>query len=178
MVVGNIKLYKERIILREFIYEDWIDVHNYASLQKVTQYQPWGPNTKEESKKFVAEVINDASMDPRTRYAFAIEVDSMMVGTGEINVIDFSNKTAELSYIVNPNYWGKNIATDTSKLLIEFGFKTLNLHRIYATCDPRNIASARVLEKVGMTKEGTLRENLKLMSGWRDSYLYSLLVHE
>jgi RimJ/RimL family protein N-acetyltransferase len=69
-------------------------------------------------------------------------------------------------------------ATEVSKLLIEFGFETLNLHRIFATCDPRNVGSYKVLEKIGMTKEGRIREDLLLKDGWRDSLLYSILEQE
>ncbi len=101
-----------------------------------------------------------------------------MVGAGELNIRDFTNRNGEISYIVNPDYWGQGIATDVAKLLIDFGFKELKLHRIYATCDPRNIGSLTVLEKVGMTKEGKIREHLLIKDGWRDSLLYSLLEHE
>jgi len=63
--------------------------------------------------------------------------------------------------------------------VITFGFDTLKLHRIYATCDPRNIGSSKVLEKVGMAKEGILRENMLMKDGvWRDSFLYSVLKQE
>ncbi|MGE7623855.1 GNAT family N-acetyltransferase [Viridibacillus sp. NPDC096237] len=63
-------------------------------------------------------------------------------------------------------------------ILIEFGFGTLNLHRIFATCDPRNVGSSKVLKKIGMTKEGRIREDLLLKDGWRDSLLYSIIEHE
>ncbi|MCJ7842418.1 GNAT family N-acetyltransferase [Lederbergia sp. NSJ-179] len=62
--------------------------------------------------------------------------------------------------------------------MIGFGFGELKLHRIYATCDQRNIGSARVLEKVGMIKGGRIREHLLIKDEWRDSYLYSILEQE
>lgn len=67
------------------------------------------------------------------------------------------------------------MATEAARLLIDFGFKELHLHRIYATCDPRNIASYKVMEKLGLTFEGRMRENLLIKDGWRDSLLYSIL---
>ena len=88
------------------------------------------------------------------------------------------DKIGEIGYILNPEYWGRGFATDVSKLLIDFGFKEYKLHRIFATCDPRNIGSSRVLEKAGMRKEGRIRENLLIKDGWRDSLLYSVLEHE
>jgi ribosomal-protein-alanine N-acetyltransferase len=176
----NIFLSNKRLSLREFIYSDWIDVHKYASQDKVCQYQPWGPNTEEDSKDFVTQVINDATQEPRTRYVFAIvnNENEKMIGAGEFNIRDFTNKIGEVGFIVNPEYWGKGIATDVAKLLINFGFKELKLHRLVATCDPRNIGSSKVLEKVGMTKEGRIREDLLIKDGWRDSLLYSVLEYE
>lgn len=156
----------ERLLLREFTKSDWIDVHKYASQDIVCQYQPLGPNTEEDSKDFVNQVIKDSTQEPRTRFVFAIIYKEIMKGDGEFNVRDFTNKVGEVAYIVNPDYWGKGIATEVATLLINLGFEQLKLHRIYATCDPRNVGSSKVLEKVGMTKEGRIREDLLIKDGW------------
>lgn len=166
------------IVLREFVMDDWIGVHKYASQEMVCKYQPWGPNTEEESKDFVMEVIRDAKQVPRTRFTFAVIFNDILVGAGEFNIRDFSNRAGEIGYIVNPDYWNKGIATEVASRLINFGFIECKLHRIYATCDPRNVVSAKVLEKVGMVKEGTIRDDLLLRDGWRDSNLYSILEQE
>ncbi|PPA70360.1 GNAT family N-acetyltransferase [Jeotgalibacillus proteolyticus] len=171
-------LSNERISLREFTYSDWTEVHKYASQEVVCQYQPWGPNKKEDSKEFVSQAMKDAEREPRIRFVLAIMYKEFLIGAGEFNIKDFTNKVGEIGYIVNPDYWGKGVATEVAALLIDFGFKELNLHRIYATCDPRNIGSSRVLEKAGMVKEGRLREDLLLKDGWRDSFVYSVLEHE
>ncbi|MEK3886696.1 GNAT family N-acetyltransferase [Bacillus sp. FSL K6-3431] len=176
----TLKINTERLYLREIKENDWIDVHKYASQSVVCQYQPWGPNTEEESKAFVKQIIADANKDIRTRFVFAIieKENERMIGTGELIIKDTINRSGVIAYIVNPDYWGKGIATEVAKLLIEIGFKEFHFHRIYATCDSRNIGSSRVLEKVGMTNEGKMREDLLLKDGWRDSLLYSILEHE
>lgn len=173
-------LKSERVIMREIEEKDWVDVHKYASQQLVCQYQPWGPNSEEESEEFVKQVIVDAKKKPRSRFVFAIILrgNGNMIGAAELNIQDYSNKIGEMGYIINPDFWGMGYATEAAKLVIEFSFKNFNLHRIYATCDPRNVASSKVLEKIGMTKEGRIREDLLLKDGWRDSLLYSILVHE
>ena len=160
--------------------KDWIDVHKYASQPIVCQYQPWGPNTEIDSKDFVKQVVEDAKLAPRSRYVFAVfdQENNQMIGSGEFNLRDPSNKVGEIAYIINPDFWGKGIATEVAKLLIEFGFKAFHLHRIYATCDPRNSGSIKVLEKIGMTKEGRMREDLSIQDRWRDSLLYSILEQE
>ena len=177
-MIGILK--SQRVNLREMEEKDWVDVHKYASQEKVCQYQPWGPNSEQESEDFVKQVILDAKKESRSRYVFAIilKENGEMIGAGEINVRDDTNKVGEIAYIINPEYWGIGYATEIAKVLIQFGFNQLKFHRIFATCDPRNIGSSRVLEKVGMTKEGIIRENLLLKDGWRNSLLYSILEQE
>jgi RimJ/RimL family protein N-acetyltransferase len=173
-------LENEIIAFRDLKGSDWVDVHQYASQEIVCQYQPWGPNTEEESQSFVNQALIDSSKEPQSRFVFAIvhKKDASMIGCGEINIRDFQNKAGEISYIVNPAYWGKGIATDVARLLLDFGFKNLHLHRIFATCDPKNIGSSKVLEKCGMMFEGRIRHDLLMKDGWRDSLLYSMLEHE
>lgn len=165
-------------MLKEMNKNDWEDVHRYASLPIVCQYQPWGPNTEEETQDFVKQVLLDATEENRYRYVFSVfeQENGMMIGAGEINIRDY--KVGEIAYIIHPDYWGKGIASEVAKLLLQFGFEKLNLHRIYATCDPRNIGSSKVLQKIGMIQEGRMREDLLIKSGWRDSLLYSILEHE
>ena len=170
----------ERIILREMEIDDWPDVHKYASQAIVCQYQPWGPNSEDDSQFFVKQIKEDAKIVPRSRYVFSVidKNNKRMIGAGELNLRDFNNKTGEISYVINPDYWGKGFATEVAQLLLKFGFLAFNLHRIYATCDPRNSGSIKVLEKIGMVQEGRMREDLLVKDGWRDSFLYSILEQE
>ncbi|NRF89835.1 GNAT family N-acetyltransferase [Paenibacillus frigoriresistens] len=168
------------IYLREFIFSDWIDVQKYASQEIACRFQPWGPNNEEQTQMFVNQVLEDYKKIPRTRYVFAIieQRTEKLIGAGEFNIRDTTNKNGEIAYIVHPDYWGKGIATEVARLLINYGFAEFNLHRIYATCDPRNLGSAKVLEKVGMTQEGKLRDTLLIKDGWRDSLVFGILEHE
>lgn len=171
-------LSNERVALREFAVGDWPAVHAYASQAMVCRYQPWGPNTKIDSQKYVLQAIRDAEQQPRRRYALAMVVNGNLIGAGEINIKDVQHQVGEIAYVVNPAYWGQGIATEVAQILLKFGFRELEIHRIQATCDCRNIGSAKVLEKSGMTKEGRLREHLWIKDNWRDSYLYSILEQE
>lgn len=168
------------IYLRKLRFTDWMNVHAYASQERACRFQPWGPNTDEQTQVFVNQVINDAQEVPRIRFAYAIiELNTEeMIGMVEIIVRSFTDRSGEISYIVHPDYWGKGIATEASRLLLKFGFEKLLLHRIYATCDPRNTGSSRVLLKIGMTYEGRLRDALLIKDGWRDSLMFSILEHE
>lgn len=166
------------IKLREFRLEDWEAVHRYASIDDVCKYQPWGPNTVADSKAYVDDIIRDSKKNPRTRFAYAITESSNVIGACEVNIRSSQNRAGEISYIVNPEWWGRGIATEVAKMLLLFSFRDLELHRVSATCDERNSSSRRVLEKIGMTREGTIRDHLLLQEGWRNSHLFSILVDE
>lgn len=170
----------QRFFMREVKESDWNDVHSYASQEIVSQYQPWGPNTEKDTKEFVKQVIESSKHQPREQFVFALifKENKKLIGAGEISVRDAVNRIGEIGYVVNPDYWGKGIATEVAKALLTFGFTELHLHRIYATCDPRNIGSLKVLEKAGMKLEGRMRENVRLKNEWRDSFLFSLLDYE
>ena len=169
-----------RLYLRECREEDWLRIHSYASDPQVSRYQYWNPQTEVQSQAYVTQIMEDAEAQPRDRYALAIvENDThQCIGVGELSIRDRRNRVGELAYGLHPDYWGKGYATEAAEQLLSFGFLERKLHRIYATSDPRNKGSERVMQKLGMRKEGLLRETILLDEGWRDSLMYSVLEHE
>jgi len=176
----NSKLSTDRFYLREFEENDWPAVHRYAGQEQVSRYQPWGPNTEAESRNYVRQLIEGAAKADRTQFAFAViwKESGKLIGAGELSIQNPANRVGEIGYILHPDYWGQGIATEMAKLLIRYGFDEWNLHRIFATCDPNNTGSQKVLEKVGMVYEGRLRENMRMQNGWRDSMIFSMLEKE
>lgn len=174
------ELSTHRFYLREFEKGDWPAVHRYAALEAVSRYQPWGPNTEEESRTYVEQLLEHAAKADRTQFAYAIvwKENGQLIGAGELFLQDAANRVGEIGYILHPDYWGKGIATEVAELLIGYGFSKQGLHRIFATCDPANAGSKKVLQKTGMMWEGTLRENLRMKDGWRDSLIYGVLEQE
>ena len=85
---------------------------------------------------------------------------------------------ANMGYVLRRDAWGQGYATEAARALAGFGFEALGLHRVFATCDVENHRSARVLEKVGMRREGTMLEHMWIRDRWRDSFLYAILEHE
>lgn len=169
-----------RLLLRDFHAEDWQDVHAYASLPEVCQFQAWGPSTPEESRAHVARRAASAQTNPRVEFHLAVVLPSTgtVIGEGGIDIRSQRFRQGEISYILHSTYWGRGFATEIASTLLSFGFTSLHLHRIFATCDPRNLASERVLQKVGMHYEGRMRETLLLRDGWRDSALYGFLEQD
>lgn len=168
------------IYLRELKQTDWRDVHAYCSQDRVCRFQAWGPNTPDQTLSFVSQALDDSRKVPRTRFAQAIVAvgTENLIGMVELNIRSHTDRSGEIGYIVHPDVWGQGVATAAAGLMLKFGFEELHLHRIYATCDPRNSGSSKVLTKIGMTYEGRLRDALLIKDGWRDSLMFSMLEHE
>lgn len=169
-----------RLWIRDFVEEDWDSVHSYASNKNVVHFMEWGPNTEEETKNFISMAIDFQQQSPRDNYDLAVILKETgeLIGGGTIKVCNRKHKEAFIGYCFKPKYWRKGYATELGEGLLHFGFNKLNLHRIYATCDITNIGSAKVLEKIGMEREGRLRQHKWIRDRWRDSYLYSILERE
>ncbi len=179
-MVPSLSLTTNRLTIRDFKMSDWQRVHMYASDPEVVKYMEWGPNTADESKDFVRVAIAIQKDSPRRHFDLAIvtNTEDFLIGGCGLYITSSHNREAFIGYCLSRNSWGKGYATEVAKRLLCFGFTQLQLHRIFATCDPLNVASARVLEKCGMQLEGQLRENKLIGKRWRDSLLYAILEHE
>ena len=145
------------------------------ALPEVTQYQTWGPQSYEETQKFINVVLEK---DSNWIYNVLVDPDTDKV-IGAIQLaIDEVNQSAEINFIVHPNYWGDGVATDIAKTIIKYAFKVLKLNRIGAAIDSNNIASGIVLEKLGMKREGMLRKDKLVQDEYRDTLIYGLLRSE
>jgi RimJ/RimL family protein N-acetyltransferase len=167
----------ERLLIREIDHEDAADMQEYASDPEVVYYMPWGPNTLEQTMVFIREKIADQEQNPRVRWEMAVEsvAEGKVVGGIRLSV---HGDQGDIGYCLNRGYWRRGFMTEAVRAIIGFGFRELGLHRIFATCDPRNTGSWSVMEKAGMRREGLMKEQMKFRDGWRDSFLYAILERE
>jgi ribosomal-protein-alanine N-acetyltransferase len=178
--MSNLSLTTDRLVLRDFRMSDLQSMHRYASDPEVVRFMEWGPNTVDESRDFLRMTIRLQKDNPRRHFDLAIVInpDDHLIGGCGIYITSPHNREAFIGYCLRRDSWGRGYATETAGRLLSFGFAQLKLHRIFATCDPLNLASARVLEKSGMQFEGRLRENKLIGNRWRDSLLYAVLEQE
>jgi len=176
----NLILQTERLILRDFREEDWRDAHEYGSDAETVKYMPFGPNTEEETKDFISRALARQKETPRLFYDFAIvkKPGKKLIGSCSINIIDSPNGEAMIGYILHRDYWNKGYITEAARAVVAFGFEQMNLHRIIASCDPENTGSYHVMEKIGMQREGYLRQEKMFKGVWRDFLLYAILEKE
>lgn len=170
----------ERLIIRELTELDIKKVHEYASDPEVAKYVPWGPNTLKETEEFVKECIEYQNQKDRVDFELAViaKSDGNLIGVCGLHISDKENREGWIGYCMNKLYWNKGFGTEIGKILLDIGFNKLKLHRIYATCHPENLGSERVLQKIGMQKEGHLRQHIRYKGHWRDSLLYAILEDE
>ena len=134
------------------------------------------PYTEQDGKEFISAML---SADENKTFAFAIIVDDMVIGSiGIFRQDNIHRQTAELGYYIAEEYWGKGIMTEAVKQICEYVFAKSDIIRIYAEPFAYNIASCRVLEKVGFQYEGTLRSNAVKNGKVIDMEMYSLLKAE
>jgi len=166
------------VALRRLEWSDHEKAHELLSDWTVVRYMLLPLCSKQDSEKFVRQALNEAEGAPwRSIVRAIIDGSGEFVGLCGIAILQGAAE-GEIWYLVAPGHWGRGLATGAAAALIEFGFKELGLHRIWASCLPENPASARVLEKAGMRREGFCRKNLKIHGEWKDSYLYAILAEE
>ncbi|MFD7340201.1 GNAT family N-acetyltransferase [Streptomyces violascens] len=166
------------VTLRKLALNDWQAVHSWAGLEEACRYQSWGPNSEDQTRAFVQTAVEAWSHAQQQRFVYIARFGNELVGMGELHIRSRRHRQGEITYIVHPKAWGRGAGTAIGQELLSRGFGELRLHRIYATCDPRNLASSRLLSKLGMTYEGRHRHTALIRDGWRDSEMFSILEGE
>jgi ribosomal-protein-alanine N-acetyltransferase len=177
MIVKNNKIIESsRLYLRDFRKSDFTAVHEYGSIPEFSQYEQWGPNTEPHSLNFIIEAIKKASHIPRYDYELAVILKSteQLIGSAHIAKDTQESRVGNIGYAINPKFQNQGYATEVARSLIDFGFKSLNLLVIYATCDTRNISSYKVLEKSGMHKVGHTIGDRQIRGQIYDSFRYEI----
>lgn len=162
-----------RLLLRDFTAADWTAVHAYAADPDVVRHMNWGPNTEADTQAFLAQAIALGQRQPRRTYHLAVVIKETgaVVGGATLRMLEADPLSGELGYTLNPTVWGQGYATEVATAILDFGFRTLNLRRIWATCRPDNHASYRILRKVGLAFEEYLQNERQVRGQWVDSFL-------
>jgi RimJ/RimL family protein N-acetyltransferase len=170
------KLITKRLILRPYITSDWHRIHAYSADPDFSKYELWGPNTLEDTHKYVAAMIEQAKAIPRFKFDFAVCLKSngLLIGSCGIRRETETSLVANLGWAINPEFQNQGFATEAARSVIDFGLNELKLKVIYATCDTRNTPSFKVMEKLGMKRVGLIKGTKEVKGHIRDSYRYEL----
>ena len=151
----TVHLLTQRLILREFDDADYDATREIDADPEILRYRTRQEITPAETRAFLVQARAEAAEQPRQRYALAVALreGGRLVGQCGLTIANAAYDEAYLWYSVNRRDWGQGYATEAASRLLRFGFEDAGLRRIFAECDPDNLASARVLEKIGMGPE-------------------------
>lgn len=167
-----------RLAIRELTAADADAVQRCAGDPEVVRHLPFGPNTPDQTRAFLDRVLVGQGERPRPDHEMAICQDDELVGCVRISIRSPEHRQGDIGYMLRRDLWGRGLMTRVAMAILRFGFDSLGLHRIWATCGTENLASARVPEKVGMRREGNLRHERLERGRWRDTYVYAIVEAE
>lgn len=167
----------ERLSLRPFTLLDADDVQRLAGdvqVASTTLHVPH-PYPDGAAEEWIASHAPGFAHRTNATFAITMEEDGSLVGAIGLG-IQPAHAKAELGYWIGVPYWGRRFATEAGRALIAFGFRDLVLNRIFASHMTRNPASGRVLEQIGMRREGLLRQDARKWGAFEDVAIYGILA--
>ena len=165
-----------RLLLRPFVLADAADVQRLAGAPEVADTTLNLPHPYREgvAEAWIGSHASRFAEGGGVNYAITFRADGALMGSISL-IVTRQHRRAELGYWLGVPFWGQGYMTEAAGALVARGFALLDLHKIEATHMTRNPASGRVMEKVGMTLEGLLREHVFKNGGLEDLAVYGIL---
>jgi len=178
---GTKRLETERLLLRPFLVTDGPAMYrNWASDPAVCRFLTWQPHAAESvSRAIVGAWAAETEKDPAV-YQWAIVLKSLGEPIGSLSVVrrDETTASVELGWCIGRAFWGSGYTAEAARAVIDYLFREVGAHRVAACHDVQNPNSGRVMEKAGMTREGTLRAAQRNNRGVVDVTYWSILAEE
>jgi ribosomal-protein-alanine N-acetyltransferase len=171
------ELETERLVLRGFTESDAPTVARLAGRREIadTTISVPHPCTEKTAREWIASHTSPSGASKQRVFAITIKVDGQLIGSVGFREINPEHNHAEMGCWIGVEWWGQGYATEATRALLQFGFERLNLNRIYAHHMVRNPTSGRVLEKIGMKREGLLRQCVRKWGVFEDVVLLAIV---
>jgi len=171
----------ERLRLRPFTERDLDAVYAMERQPEVVRYLYWEPRTRDEARAALDRRIKMTSLDGDAgalRLAVVRQDSGELIGDFSLGLRSRQDRQGDIGFMFHPDHHGHGYAAEAGRAMLAIGFETYDLHRIYGSCDARNTNSARLMERLGMRLEGTLRETEFVKGTWCDELIYAILADE
>lgn len=169
-------LKSERLILRQIVETDIEEVFALRSNAETMKYIPRPlAKTLDDALAHIKLIQSRIETNEGINWAVTLNGNDKFIGIASHHQIYWHNFRSEIGYMLLPEFHGQGIITEVVKLITEYGFNEMKMHSIEAIIDPRNIASARVLEKNNFIKEAHFTENEFYNGEFVDTAIYSLI---
>ncbi len=175
-----VNLETARLILRHFTDADLVPFMAYRNDPDVARYQGWEGISEAEAHAFIEEqkLVQPGVPGQWFQIAIALKETGMLAGDCALKIDEHDERQAEIGYTLARAYQGKGIAAEAVSRVLDYAFRTLELHRVIAITDCENAASIALLERLGLRREGHFIQNVWFKGKWADEYLYAILQHE
>ena len=169
-----------RLILRAVRPTDADDLFAYARDPEIARFTTWNPyQTIADAHRFLRIALDHYRTGKIGLWGIEHRASQRFIGTigltGEGAAGQFAHGRAELAYALSREFWNQGFTTEAAHAMLHFGFTSWNLNRIEARCLVPNVASARVMEKIGMNYEGVLRQHVYVKGTFHDLKIYAIL---
>ncbi len=152
---------------------------DYYSDPQVARYIPWEPWSRADAEEHIQKRVQRKGIDgPGSVLSLVVEREQRVIGDVVLWPVDDTLGRGEMGWAINPTAAGRGYATEAVRALIGVAFETYGMHRVIAQLDSRNTASAKLCERVGMTREAYLRQDYWAKGEWTDNVVYGLLASE
>jgi RimJ/RimL family protein N-acetyltransferase len=168
----------DRLLLRPLTDADRQDLLAYRSDPDTCRYLPFPPMDGAEIDRRLREQWSRTELDAEGQsltLGIELRASGALVGDVILFVHSARNASGEIGYVISPSHVGNGYATEAAAEMLRIGFRDVGLHRIVGRLDARNLASARVLERIGMRREAVLREDEWLRGEWSSTLIYAKL---
>ena len=173
------RLESDRLLFRAIKRSDLEDIYEYSSNPKTSQFLLWSPHQSiSTTKEFIDIVLSKYKSGDYNDWAIVYKENGKMIGTCGFTRIDEDNNLVEIGYVLNPDYWGRGLATEAVERVLEFAFEVMSINRVEAKFIFGNDASLAVMKKAGMTFEGYQRDAIFTKGKYRTVGTASILKRE
>ena len=169
-----------RLLIRDVEPADDAAFCAYMAAQDYWQHLPIETPGAAQVRELIERCQRDRAASPRDNYFMAavLKETGQVVGEAILRIISRRHRQGEIGWGVDRRHSGQGIATEIGRALLGYGFESLGLHRLYGQCRQENLASQRIMEKIGMREEGVLREHIWARGEWWSSSQWSILDRE
>jgi RimJ/RimL family protein N-acetyltransferase len=181
MSLSLLPIHTERLELRTFERSDLDAVLSYCMLPEVQRYLDWKAHDRTAAKQALEGMCSQIGLNrPGDVLTLALvhSIDDAVIGQVSLRWHDATASQAELRFILNPLFRREGYGTEAAKAALDVGFEHFDFHRVFARCDARNQASARLLKGVGMRLEAHYREHALFQGEWDEELHFAILNRE
>jgi RimJ/RimL family protein N-acetyltransferase len=171
----------QRLLLRPFAPGDLDALHAMFGDEGVNRYLDHGPLSREAARELLARISPMTGIDAqRNELRLAVELRDSGQVIGDVSLWRTSaeHNTGEIGFVLHPHHQGRGYAVESMRELLRIGFAEAGLHRIVGRCDAENLASAALMERLGMRREAHFRQNELIKGAWTDGLVYAMLASE